>query len=171
MSEVGLIGISHRRLRSDSNKMNYEDQELDRLREECTKRGIDFGDKDGKRNLCSKLRVFDKATGVPYAGSEDGEEITEAVGSDSAVPGAYDHQIMLLELQRQMRQEEVEALREEREARREEWEARREEREARRDEEERRLRVMTLELELKKIEQEKKVRKLHAMRDMREGFF
>lgn len=50
--------------------MNYEELGLEDLRKECQVRGIVFNDKDGKRNLSSKLRVFDKEKSA----LEEGEE-------------------------------------------------------------------------------------------------
>ena len=148
--------------------MDYEELSLEDLRKECQARDIAFNDKDGKRNLSSKLRVSDKNK---KSALENGEE--QAAGGSGAtrgedvVSGSYREQMDLFKLQRLMREEEIEALREEREARKRE-------REERREEEERQLKLLSLQLEMKKLETQpppatpKKVT-LMKMRDMREN--
>ena len=120
----------------------YEDLELEQLRDECRKRGIAFGDKDGRRNLASKLRVNDKETTAETGTGEGGENPFE-LAPFGVVGTSIQEQMQLLEFQRQMR-------REEREARKEEREALMQEREAR-------MREKKLELELEREKRETKI--------------
>ncbi|KAK3726525.1 hypothetical protein QZH41_004646 [Actinostola sp. cb2023] len=97
---------------------------------------------------------------------------SEAVGLEGAVSGSFLEQFELLKLQRQVRQDEMEVLREEREARKEE-------REARKEDEERQLRILSLQLEMKKMEVDAQATQMSVrgvkkvtllkMRDMRDN--
>lgn len=130
----------------------YEELDLEELRLECTNREIEFGPKDGKRNLVSRLRVFDKATAHEesiYSDTQILEEDNGLMGSpnvkDSASVNAlsFKEQIELLRVQREMRREE-----EERQVREEERL-----RQRRREEEEREMRQYEWRMRMKKEEE------------------
>ncbi|KAK3754206.1 hypothetical protein QZH41_003308 [Actinostola sp. cb2023] len=148
---------------------NYDDLELEELRSECLKRDISFNGKDGRRNLTSKLRVFDRDENVAERSEEEAIGGLEAAREEGVDSEGYKGQIELLKLQRLLRQEEIEALREEREERKQE-------REARKEEEERQLKLLSLQLEMKKLDVQQvqpqtkfKKATLMKMRDMREN--
>ena len=124
----------------------YEELELEQLRDECRKRGLLFVQKDGCRNLRSKLRVNDKGL-VAESEAEEGEENLFEMPALDVSGNSFEEQMKLLEFQRQMRREEREARKEDRER----------ERETQREEMEARLLEKKLELELEREKRESKI--------------
>ena len=160
----------------------YERLNLEELRLECTNREIMYGSKDGKRNLVSRLKVYDKNEAALA-------EVNESVQFESTVKeGAtsgflnFKEQMELLQFQREMKRED-----EERKIREEERKIREEERlrKIKDEEAEREIRLLEnrlrLEMTQKKLNEERKesvlkdtqkerVRpKFLKVREMREG--
>lgn len=86
----------------------YERLNLEELRLECTNREIMYGPKDGKRNLISRLKVYDKNEAALA-------EVNESVQFESTVKeGAtsgflnFKEQMELLQFQREMKREDEE---------------------------------------------------------------
>lgn len=140
----------------------YEELDLEELRLECSNRGIAFVPKDGRRNLISRLRVFDKVAARDELLPNDPNLQAQAENNDSNFKGdnsvdtlSFGQQLELLQLQREMRREE-----EERQFREEERQIREEERIRRmkQEEEEREIRKHERLLRMRREEEEIRIR-------------